>query len=207
MTDSWKDLKDLMPAQAIAHLVCPHCRHMYTEELRTRPGPCPSCNSTTNRDQYDALAAGAAPELDPDDQLAHFAAVAAVNDFLAPVVSVSKHTYVHGPPRINVATSPAEVRKTLAKAYVAFAHQPNPPPFYVNREEIHFGEIMRLATESESLALDAAIKQMDMGAVEKTILRVLERALPSCPNCGGFAYQTTAALRCGRCGIIDKDKL
>lgn len=93
MTDSWKDLKDLMPVQAIAYVVCPDCGHSYTEPLRTRPGPCPSCKSTANQAEYDALAAGAAraSELDPDDQLAYAAAVAAINDLPAPVVSVSKH--------------------------------------------------------------------------------------------------------------------
>jgi len=208
MSDSWKNSNDVLPGRAIAYLVCPNCHHTYTEVLRSRPGPCPACNSTTNRAQYDALMAESAraPELDPDDQMAHFAAVAAINDFPAPVASVSKHTHVHGPPRMNMATSPSEVRKTIAKAYVAFVHQPNPPPFYVNRDEIHFGEIMRLATESESLALDAAIEQKDMGAAEKTILGVLERALPSCPKCGGFAYRMPVGLRCGRCGIIDEGK-
>ena len=68
MSESWKNSKDLIPREAIAYVVCADCHHTYTEALRTRPGPCPSCNSMTNRDQYDALAAGAAraPELDPD---------------------------------------------------------------------------------------------------------------------------------------------
>jgi Zn finger protein HypA/HybF involved in hydrogenase expression len=68
MSDSWKNLSDLIPPQATAYVVCPDCRHPYTEALRCRPGPCPSCKSTTNQGQYDALAVGdaRAPELDPD---------------------------------------------------------------------------------------------------------------------------------------------
>lgn len=117
MSESWKDVKDLIPQEATAYVVCLDCGHPYTEALRTRPGPCPSCKSTTNRDQYDSLAveAARAPELDPDDQMAYIAAIAAINDLPAPVVSVSQHTYVHGPPRINMATSLRDVRKTNDK--------------------------------------------------------------------------------------------
>lgn len=92
MRESWKYSTELVPLETTAYVVCLNCHHSYVEKLHNRPDPCPLCKSTTNQDQYDAVAglSAQASELDPDDKFAYAAGVATINDLPAPIYIVKK---------------------------------------------------------------------------------------------------------------------